>query len=458
MYREPKTIFITIFQGTEAKNILRTDIYKNLAAREDIRLVFFVGSKEKAEYYKKEFFGLNIIYEIVKPNVLSGLNKFFSNLSFSLLRTDTTGLRRKMDLEIDSNYTRYVYGFIFNKILARSWIRKIARVLDYKLAKSSVFSEYFNKYNPSAVFLAHLFDDLEVNLLKEAKRRGVKTIGFINSWDKLTARNIIRVLPDELLVFNNIVKKESMSYADMPENKIEVVGIPQYDWHINYKPLSRKDFFGRKNLDLNKKLIVYAPMGKAYSDSDWEIIDLLQNSIEDGKIKNSQLLVRFQPNDFVDKEEIEKRRWLIYDMPGIRFSKDRGVDWDMSFEDIKGLTDTLANTDLFICYASSMSIDAAVFDKPIINIDFEIGSKKPMIKSPTHFYKMSHYQKAVKTGGICYPKSEVDFIDCVNSYLNDPGINRLGRKRLVSEQCWRLDGKSGERVANFILSYINNKI
>jgi hypothetical protein len=205
---------------------------------------------------------------------------------------------------------------------------------------------------------------------------------------------------------------------------------------------------------VSKKLIVYAPMGKAYSDSDWDIIDLIKKSLYSGDIRNTQMLVRFQPNDFVDVSEINKRPWLIYDMPGIRFSKERGVDWDMSFDDIHSLTDTLANADLFICYASSMSIDAAVFDKPVINIDFEVGGKKQMIKSPTHFYKMTHYSKAVKTGGIYYPKNSNDLVTSINRYLDNPEIDKEGRARLVNEQCWKLDGKSGERVANLILSTV----
>lgn len=449
-----KTIFITIFQGVEAKNILRTDIYKKLVSRKDARLVFFVGSREKAEYYKKEFSDPKVVYEVVKQNRPVGLNNFFSNLSFKLLNTGTVGLRRKMDLEISGNRIKFIWDLILNKALARPCIRKIVRSLDYCFAQNSVFSEYFDKYNPSVVFLAHLFDDLEISLLKEAKRRGVKTIGFINSWDKLTARNIIRVLPDRFLVFNNIVKEEAKNYADMPEDKIEIVGIPQYDWHINHKPLSRIDFFAKKGFDLDKKLIVYSPMGKAYSDSDWDIIDLLKSATDDGRIRSAQLFVRFQPNDFIDEAEIKKRDWLVYDTPGVRFSKERGIDWDMSFDDIRGLTDTLANADLFICYASSISIDSAVFNKPAINIDFEVGSKKPMIKSPTHFYKMTHYQNAVKTGGICYPKNSNDLIVSINRYLNNPSIDKEGRSRLVNEQCWRLDGKSGERIANSILASI----
>ncbi len=449
-----KTIFITIFQGVEAKNILRTDIYKKLISHDDVRIVFFVGTREKAKYLEKEFSGSNVIYEVVMPDKPAGFNGFFSVLTFKLLNTDTVDLRRKMDLETGGGYVKYYCDFILNKILAMPWIRKASRVLDYKFSKSPSFSAYFDKYNPSVVFLAHLFDDMEIKLLKEAKRRGVKTVGFINSWDKLTARNIIRVLPDKLLVFNNIVKDEAVKHADMPENKIEIVGIPQYDWHINYKPLSRSEFFRKKGFDPNKKLIVYAPMGKAYSDTDWDIIDLLKSSMENGKIRKAQLFVRFQPNDFADLGEIKKRPWLAYDAPGVRFSKERGIDWDMSFDDIRGLTDTLSSADLFVCYASSMSIDASIFNKPVINIDFEVGGKKLMIKSPTHFYGMTHYKNAVKTGGISYPKNADELIASINRYLDNPDTDKDGRSCLVKEQCWKLDGKSGERVANLILSSI----
>jgi hypothetical protein len=234
-----KVVFITIFQGVEAKNILRTDIYNKLISDENVRIVFFVSSQERAEHYKKEFSHPRVVYESISAPELNGLNKFFSNLSFILLDTETVNLRRKMDLEIDGNYFKYSLGFLVNRVFARKTVRRIVRFFDYHFAKSSIFSEYFKKYNPSAVFLAHLFDDLEIRLLKEAKYSDVKSIGFINSWDKLTARNIIRVLPDKLFVFNNIVKEEALRCADMPECKIEVVGIPQYDWHMNYKPIRR---------------------------------------------------------------------------------------------------------------------------------------------------------------------------------------------------------------------------
>lgn len=448
-----KTIFITIFQGAEAKNILRTDIYKNLIAQEDVRIVFFVDTPERAEYYQKEFSHPRVIYEIVPLTMAKGLDGFFSALSFLLLRTVTTNLRRKMNLEIDKRYFGYYSDVILNWFLAHSWIRKIVRALDYLLVRNRVFAPYFDKYNPDVVFLAHLFDNHEINLLREAKRRGVPGIGFVNSWDKMTARHSLRLLPDSLVVFNDIVKKEAMACADMKEKNIFVSGIPQYDWHINYKPLSRDEFCKRNGLDPAKKIIVYAPMGKAFSNSDWDIIDILSGAIKDNSIKNAQLFIRFQPNDFVEEKELKIRPWLHYAMPGVRFSRERGVNWDMSFDDIKSLTDTLANANLFICYASSMSVDAAIFDKPVINIDFEVREKELMSKSPTFFYKTYHYGNVVKSGAVRFPKSKEELISWTNKYLENPSLDREERKRLVRAQCGILNGRSGQRIADYILRF-----
>lgn len=451
-----RTVFITIFQGVEAKNILRTDIYKNLVAGKDLRIVFLVGNQEKADYYKKEFNDPNVVYEVARMGRLGFWNRFFSGLKFVLLNSETVALRRRMIFQEKRNYFWFAYNWLVNGLLANRFARGIVRRLDYLLVKDEFFAELFQKYNPELVFCAHLFDNQEIQLIREARRRGVKTIGFVNSWDKMTARGIIRLLPDQLVVFNELVKEEAMRYGDMPGNKITISGIPQYDWHINYRPLSRAEFFRKKELDPAKKLIVYAPMGKAFSNSDWDIIDLLNDAITGGVIKNAQLFARFQPNDFTDDAELKKRPWLVYDKPGVRFSKERGLDWDMSFDDIRGLTNTLVNADLFICYASSMSIDAAVFNKPVINIDFEVRPKELMSKSPTYFYQMTHYAKAVRTGGIRYPKNVSEFFQDINAYLENPKLDEAGRRRLVAEQCWKLDGKAGERVAQVVIESLSN--
>jgi len=356
-----------------------------------------------------------------------------------------------MALEASKNYFAYYAGHALNWLLARRWIRRVVRVLDYYLVRNRMYSGYFEKYKPDTVFLAHLFDDHQAHFLREAKYRGVRSVGFVNSWDKLTARHSMRLLPDTLVVFNEIVKKEAIKHADMDGKNIIVTGLPHYDWHVNHKPIDRAVFCKNKGLDPKKKIISYAPMGKAFSNSDWDIIDLLHEATESGRIPNTQLFIRFQPNDFVENKELKERPYLKYDMPGVRFSAQRGVNWDMNFDDIRGLTDTLASTDLFICYASSMSVDAAVFDIPIININFEVREKELLAKSPTFFYHTEHYKNALNTGGISLPKNKNEFVTAINTYLKNPALHHNGRTNLVKQQCGKIDGRAGERIARHIL-------
>lgn len=451
-----KTIFITIFEGVESKNILRTPIFETLMRRKDIRLVLFTKSQKRAEYHKKEFNDPRIIYEVVENPKVVGFDWIFRKLKYTLLRTETTKLRRRMDYGMRNNYISYHWGDFVNWFLARRTIIRVVRILDYYFVRDRVYAKYFEKHKPDIVFLANLFDEREVHFLREAERRDVKTVGFINTWDRVSARCILRLLPDRLAVFNDLIKEELVCYDDVNREQIFVGGIPQYDQYFSLRPSLREEFFRGLGLSSATKLIVYSPIGSAFSNSDWDMMDLLDRLAKGGKFgEHVAVLVRFPPNDFIDPKELDKRPDLLYTYPGTRFSEKRGVDWDMNFAELKYLSDTLYHMSLLICYASSISIDAAALDRPIINLNFEIRPHEILSKSPTQFYKMEHYKKALDTGGIHLVGSEDELIELVKKYLENPALDRRARAMLVESQCKFKDGKSGERIANFVLSYLS---
>ncbi len=443
------------------KNLFRTGVIALLLAEPEVRVVALMKSAERVARYQKEFAHPGLSYEVVPyGGVFRGrLNTFFEWLKFALLRTETTDLHRLTTMRQTGNVVSYWVGKMVNRLIARPSVVRLARALDLLLVRDSAYRPYFDKHAPDLVFLAHLFEEPETHILREAKRRGIKTVALVNSWDKVTTRCVMRLLPEKVIVFNESIKAELISHNGVREADIFVSGIPQYDRYFTRAPSSREAFFERIGLDPRAKLVVYAPFGQMFSASDWDVIDLLHRLNAEGKFgAGVEILVRFQPNDKLDRAEVEKRPHLRYDYPGIRLSSNRfaystrSIDWDMDEADLAHLYDTLAHLSLLIAYATSMVVDAAIFEKPVININFDLpSSAQGFSQSPTLYYRKTHYRKALATGGIRLVGSPDELAVWVRRYLADPTLDREKRQRLVGEQCTFTDGRSAQRLAQAIL-------
>jgi hypothetical protein len=101
-----------------------------------------------------------------------------------------------------------------------------------------------------------------------------------------------------------------------------------------------------------------------------------------------------------------------------------------------------------------MSIDAAAFDKPVINLAFDGYEKLPYIKSVRRLYDLEHYVPVVKSGGVRLAYNEKELIEWINKYLENPSLDRVGRKRMLEEQCYKFDGKSTARTAGYVLDFL----
>lgn len=450
-----KTVGIVIFEGVASKNILRTDILPTLLARPDVRVVLFAKSPERVAYHQKEFPDLRITHVAVAPHRPKGTDAFFAWLKFFMLRTETTDMRRRALAGAVS--PSFILASVLNMIVSRHAVQRFVRFLDRMLVRHACYGTAFDAHALDLIVVANIFEEGEVQFLREARRRGIPTIGFINSWDKTTARSGIRIVPDHFVVFNNQVRDELMRYHGIQERKIFAGGIPQYDRYVRGTVAPRDDFFRTLGVDPAQRLIVYSPLGGTFWASDWQMIDVLHRSVEEGRMgASAALLVRFPPNEFVHEKDLASRPWLRYDYPGVRFSTTRGSDWDMTDAELARLTDTLHHMSLLICYASSISVDAAVLDRPVININFPVRQDDRFGGFAVgQLYRLTHYRAALAPGGIRLADSMEELEQTAREYLDHPGRDREGRVRLAREQCGMLDGKAGERIGNFILNHLS---
>lgn len=451
-----RTIFITAFNPFILRNILVGDALAILKADAENRIVVLVPDY-KADFFRTEIGGDRVVIEGVKAQVVSRQDIFFRFLNSSMANTSTLLIHKKTQLEKGKNFLRFLASFILMKAFGRFRIvRSLSRFADYLTINKRRFAECFASHQPSLVFATDIFNDDDVHLLAEAKARGIRTVGMVRSWDNFTTKGVFRIKPDTLIVHNEIIKQEALKCSGISEKEIFVSGIPQYDRYFSGKRMTRDEFFKKIGLDSEKKLILFSPFGKRFTDTDWQVMEILKEFIEKKLIPPAQVLVRFTPNDEVPLSKFKPNQDFYLDKPGHQFKEGVFRDQELNAADMEWLADSLANADVVVAGGASIGIDAAVFGKPAILIYFDGLEYRPYLQSVKRFIDYSH-GKLVIDGGFLKPaRSRDELLFSLNQYLGNPGLDSSLRKELVEKMCWKTDGQSGKRIGILLGGMLNS--
>jgi len=272
---------------------------------------------------------------------------------------------------------------------------------------------------------------------------------MVRSWDNPTQR-IIRVLPDKLLVGSKTLKEEVVRLYHYPEKKIAITGNPHYDRYLNGPSVSKEQFFTQFGFNPERRMILYAPLGDYLvrdNDVDQYIMEIL------GKL-DAQILIRFPPDESVRLNNFVKPANMAYDQPGVAFKQNQYGDREISLTDDQRLIDELYYCDLAITGPTSICLDAALLDKPVIAVHF-YPSARTFCQSVFNYW-YSHIEKLLATGGVHYARSEEDFLKAIEEYLKNPKKDKEGRAKIRSLWFSHADGRASERLAKEILSFLQD--
>jgi CDP-glycerol glycerophosphotransferase (TagB/SpsB family) len=123
---------------------------------------------------------------------------------------------------------------------------------------------------------------------------------------------------------------------------------------------------------------------------------------------------------------------------------------DITAENQQHLADTMRYSDVVVNVASTIAIEAAIFDTPVVNIAFDGEAPSVWEKSARRYYRFTHYVNITRHGAVRVAEDPKALVEHIGRYLDDPALDRDGRRRVVLEQCQFLDGRAAERVASFV--------
>ncbi len=475
------TVFVTISESFTARNIFQTPFWSAFRKNNPNLRVVLLVPPEKKEHYEKSFGGDGVITESLDPRFRSGASRVVTSLMRSAINSDTNLWSKMRSYERgDSGFfvtffkrahTALLGGSSFYKNLLRSFLLRVEP--EKRLA------ELFDTYKPGLLFASSLTQfDFDVPAALEARRRGIRIIGMVRSWDNLSSHGLLRVVPDRFIFQNAFLKKMAIGYQAIDPLKVlmDVVGLPHYDRYQNPASLleSRQSFFERLGLDPAKKLILYGAMGDFLFPHEGEIADILENLIESGKIKEDvQVIFRAHPKFTSPFERMKGMKHVRPDRKATYLTGElKSVEFEE--EDSKHLINSLYHSDLVVAGASTIALDSCLFGKPVICVGFdpthnlhcvkrECSSvqvmcgvdgkalKVPYWLSVKRFYDTyTHFEAFMATGAARLAGDPDELARFANEYLANPSLDSEKRGKAIELLAAPFDGKAAERLEKII--------
>ncbi|MEK7589169.1 MAG: hypothetical protein AAB479_00875 [Patescibacteria group bacterium] len=455
-----KTLFITAYHGFIARNILNTDVLKILRANSDLRIIIFAPPSKK-ELFEKYYGGPNVIIEgfDLDPIIRTSKSKFWYRLAFLL---ENTQYVRDQRAEYFYN-NKTIFGFLNYQRLKISasilsslpYSRTLYRWFNSVFAPGNIFEPFIKKYNPYVFFSTDIFGEQDVLFNREAHKNNIPLIGMVRSWDNTTTKGVLRVIPASILSPSPKVKEELIELHDCNAEQIQVVGLPQFDTWLEGPTLSREEFFAYIGADPSKKLLLFAPAGSILSDTDWQLAQILRDAMDAGNLPDVQILVRNHPHHPADFSKFDNDPRFIFETPGVQLRSDDYKGAEIRPDEHDHLRNSVYYSEIVMYVATSLGLDATVFDKPQILISFDGWEKKPYVQSVKRYNQEDCLASLVALGGTKVVYSADEWIAAINAYLKNPKLNQDGRHRTIGRHMYKLDGKAGKRIAQIILNRLH---
>ncbi len=441
-----RTVLLAVPHWVFSSDLLRTNYLKYLS--EKYRVVVLSPLFDAVEAKRRGYYQ--------SPNVI-----------YQKWELENSGLWDRMKfwriaLVNEFDYLASIRHFYKRPNYKDSWKRRLARALGLPF-KKFLTADFFTRLESKKIRVSLAFEALvknhgielvvtatpgfspfEAELIHLAKRAGLTTVAVNFTWDNLTMNSKHIRKTDFLIAWNEVMRKEAADIHNYSPEKVFVSGTPRFDPYFvddsdagvgaGKKDPGRAKFLKSKGLNPDYKTIFHTTVTKAYPFQKKYINDLIK--LRDAKkIPYVNLLIRVHPLDLIENYSEFKN------VPDFCIEKS-GKEVEMSYDDLLNLKYSLKYTDVNINYASTITIEACVFDKPVINIGY--------LDRFALAYEFNHYLPIYESGAIKLAKTDEDLPRMINLYLENPNRDHEQRLTIVDKYVQFTDGLSYKRSVDLL--------
>jgi hypothetical protein len=314
---------------------------------------------------------------------------------------------------------------------------------------------------PDLVVTTGPFQFEQPAIVAYAKKMGIPTMALVPSWDNLSTKNRMTFKYDGYLVWSEQTRDElHYFYPYTRKAPVYVVGAPQFDVFFQRRfHLSRETFCQSQGLRADLPIIVYAVGSPNFLRGEPRGAVDFARRVMRGDLGNVQVIVR--PHPLHDKGELtemfrEFSPRVVLQQPVASTTQ---LLRSQNADHITEWVNTFKHADVVINLSSTVTVDAAIFDRPVVNLDYDPepgGPQQQLIKDVNHTWH--HFRPIAESEGLWLVNSPDEMIEAVKAYLANPELHREKRRWIAEYVCQYLDGRCGERMAEAVLDFAHNKL
>jgi len=312
--------------------------------------------------------------------------------------------------------------------------------------------------NPPAVLLTTgPFQFEQPALIANARKLGVRTLALIPSWDNISTKNRMFLKCDGYLVWSERTRDELHEYYPFTRNRpTYVIGAPQFDvfFQEDFRQ-SREAFCQDQGLRPELPIILYAIGSPNFLRGEHHGALRLAQRIVRGELGDVQMIVR--PHPIHDNEEMVELFRPFAPRVMLQRTAKAGTALTARTQDERQIVEwvnSFRHADVVVNLSSTVTVDAAIFDRPIVNLDYDPapGSEdQELIKDINH--RWTHFKPVAESGGVWLVNNESELVQAVMTYLRHPERDRDERRWIVNHVCGHADGRCGERMARAVIDF-----
>ena len=288
-------------------------------------------------------------------------------------------------------------------------------------------AEFLDDQAPDVVLVSPLIDAAseQVDWIKAARARGIRSAACVASWDNLTNKGLLRVEPDMVIVWNEAQKREAHEYHYIPDSKIVATGAQLFDrWFMKEVTRDRKAFCERVGLRDERPFLLFTGSSSFISESRAEVAFVCKwiaalRASSDPALRDINILVRphpynchaWDPDPFVD-------------VPGAVFFPRSGYN-PIDPANRSDFFDSIYHSAAVVGINTSAMIEAAIIGRPVFSMLAEefAGTQEGTI----HF----HHLLPENGGCVRIAATIEEHVTQLSDRLKDPEGARAETRRFI---------------------------